>query len=184
MMRLHIVARRAVCLTLLLLPGTLSMASDSLLVTNVRFRASGEHVTIAYDLMAHEGTRSSSGTGLFGGTPSNEYKITLVLQRDRDSLFRYYPRAVTGHVGEGIAAGRDREIRWLVSREFPRGLEGDDFYFMVLAEPMMGSSANARWWWIGIGTAVLGGTVAAILLSGGGNPPPNQPTFPEPPGRP
>ncbi|MBI3788828.1 MAG: hypothetical protein HY276_11315 [Ignavibacteriales bacterium] len=154
---------------------------DSLHIFNVRFETSQNDVLVTYNFLAAEpgndGTRKSATN-----SDRQAYKITLVLKKEHDESFSYNPREVIGDIGLGVREGQNKQIRWMLSKEFPRGLEGDDFYFVVLADPIVQKSNI--WLWIGGSVAVIGGTVAALLLSRGDGDGPAKEPFPSPPGRP
>lgn len=158
-----------------------SAPDDSLHVFNVRFETSQNDVLVTYDFLTTEqgsgGTRNSTSN-----SDRQAYKITLVLKKEHDESFSYNPREVIGDVGLGVREGPNKQIRWMLSKEFPRGLDGDDFYFVVLAEPVVQKSNVLLW--IGASVAVIGGTVAALLLSRGDGDGPAKEPFPSPPGRP
>lgn len=150
-------------------------ASDSLQVANVRFEATSDQVIVSYDLLP-----PSDPTLL--EQKKREYTITLVLKREQDESFRFIPRYVTGDAGAGITEGSNKRIIWQISKELPRGLEGDDFYFVVQVDAIV--ERTTPWLWLGAGAAVLGGTIAAILIFRGNEGPPPLSKFPDPPGRP
>jgi hypothetical protein len=82
-----------------------------------------------------------------------------------------------------VHSGADKRILWNLAEEFPGGLTGDDYYFVV--HQMEESSGISPFVWAGAGAAVLGGV--AYLLFGGSSPEQGgEPagSFPLPPGRP
>jgi hypothetical protein len=93
---------------------------------------------------------------------------------------------ITGDVGTIVFPGQKRRILWEYVKEFPDGLTGDDYYFVVDAE-YIELEGMSPWIWVGGGAAVVGGVVAILLLSGNKDAPPPTPVptgFPQPPGRP
>jgi len=153
-------------LVLHLLWAPLAQAVDQVRVLNVRFAALDEQVVVSYDLE---------------GPPDKVCKVRLVLRREGDPGYRYKPKYVAGDVGGRCRAGKELEIRWDIAREFPKGLEGRDFYFEVEAELRKG---GLGWILAGAGIALAGGVLA---LGGGGSSDGgggSQGNFPQPPGRP
>jgi hypothetical protein len=117
------------------------------IVKNSRFEPQGNNIVIYYDLVAD---------------PDEEYEVQLFLLRESDQNFKYTPQFVSGDVGEGKFAGEEKKIVWDVNREFPDGLEGDDFYFEIKADEV-GSSVI---YYVGAALVAAGGAVA-LLLGGG-----------------
>ncbi|MCK5573622.1 MAG: hypothetical protein KAJ12_12715, partial [Bacteroidetes bacterium] len=137
-------------------------------IQNVRFEVAGELVYVYYDLI---------------GPADRIHKISLTIRRETDRLFIYQPVNITGDVGTIVFPGTERRITWDFTKEFPEGLAGDDYYFVVEteAEKEEGMSSLV---WIGGGVAVAG-VLAIILLSGGSSSDtPPAAGFPPPPGRP
>jgi len=138
-------------------------------IENVRFEVSEGVVFIYYDLLA----------------PLDKvHQVSITLKRESDPLFVYNPINLRGEVGAFVFSGHNRRIMWEISKEYPGGLEGDDFYFVVTAEPPPSVEGTNTLLWVG-GGAAAAGVVALILLSKGEEPPP--PTgggFPGPPARP
>jgi len=139
-------------------------------IENVRFEVSGDLVRVYYDLVA----------------PIDKvHGVRLYLRREGDQLFRYRPLNVTGDVGTIVFPGLKRRIVWDFVKEFPDGLTGEDYYFLVEAD-FEEPEGMSPWIWVGGGAAVVGGVVTILLLSGSSDVPPTPvPTgFPQPPGRP
>lgn len=171
--RVRFLLRTMTCMMTLLLTANSSLhADDSTRVANVRFVSAGNEITISYDL---------AGTNPKNNDNGGKFTISIQLRRDQNPSFRYVPVNVRGSVGPNIAPGSNKKIVWDFSREFPQGLSGDDFYFVVSAEPTIES--NHTMLWVGATAAVLGGTLASILFlhKGGGA---TQAGFPDPPRRP
>jgi hypothetical protein len=136
-------------------------------VENIRVEQEAEKYVILYDLAASK---------------DESYTVTVTLRREGDPSFKREIKNLSGDVGEGKYAGKDRRVTWDFRTEFPAGLEGDDYFFVVEAE--MVSGGISTWVWIGGGVAAAG--LAAALLSGkksDSGPATNQ-TFPGEPGRP
>ncbi|HLX12577.1 MAG TPA: hypothetical protein VKS81_07175 [Bacteroidota bacterium] len=138
-------------------------------VTNVQFETKGDTVTIHYDLV---------------GSPDAVYRIGVVLKKESDQTLRYVPKEISGDIGDAISAGTNKTIIWNLSDEFPRGLDGNDFYFEIGAEDLSPSTSIP---WLGIGAAAVAG--AGVIWFIVSSKPTNQSasnlsSFPKPPGRP
>ncbi len=152
-----------------LVPLTATAADEKTSVENVHFEVAGELVRIFYDL---------------NGPPERVHAVTLTLRRESDSLFVYRPVNLTEDVGTIVFPGQKRRIIWDFTKEFPEGLTGDDYYFVVEAE-MAPTEGISPLIWVGGGVAVAGGVLTLILLSKSKPEPPKPtPDFPLPPGRP
>ncbi len=153
------------------IPAALFAAQDEQnRIENVRFEVSGGLVRVYYDLIA----------------PIDKvHSVRLSLRRESDQLFRYRPLNITGDVGTIVFPGQKRRIVWDYAKEFPDGLIGEDYYFLVEAESVE-TEGMSPWIWVGGGAVVVGGVLALLLLSGSEDLPPTPvPTgFPLPPGRP
>jgi hypothetical protein len=138
-------------------------------VINVRFEVVGELAYVYYDLR---------------GPAPIAHNVRLVLYRESTPLFVYRPVNLTGDVGTVVFPGEKRRIVWDFTKEFPEGLIGADYYFIVEADRPEQESSKT-WLWVGGGVAVVGGVLALLLLGGNeSTPPPPSSTFPNPPGRP
>jgi hypothetical protein len=139
-------------------------------VDNVRFEVAGDIVRVSYDLNA----------------PLDQvHAVRIVLYRETEPAFKYNPVNLTGDVGTIVFPGARRRIIWEFTKEFPEGLSGTDYYFVVEVEATQKESTDL-WWWVGGGAALVGGVVTLLLLSPKAQTPP-QPVpneFPPPPGRP
>jgi hypothetical protein len=136
---------------------------------NVHFENTGDLVFIYYDLLA---------------PIERVHKVSLELRRESDSLYVYKPLILRGDVGAIVIPGQKRRIIWDFPTEFPQGLPGNDFYFVVKAEPVETPTTISPYVWIGGGAAVVGGLLALLLSGGTTPPPPPADVFPQPPGRP
>lgn len=139
-------------------------------VTNVRFQVDHGQVRINYDL---------------AGDPGARYRVSVLLRNGNDSGYSYSPRAITGDVGVGNFAGVNREIVWNISDEFPDGLPGSDYYFVVRAEKITEISGPSLLAVMGTGAAVLAAAVTYFVISGLHSPGAQAAQgLPIPPGRP
>jgi hypothetical protein len=145
---------------------------DEIKAGNISFKVAGSVVVIYYDLNA----------------PATQlYKVTLTLKKRFDTTFVYTPVDVSGDVGTSVVPGENRIMTWKLADEFPKGLPGEDCFFVVGVEPgSAASSAISPVIWIAGGAAVAGGLLALILSSKSNTGGPPQPVlvFPNPPGRP
>ena len=138
-------------------------------VEKVRYEVTQDLVYVYYDLK---------------GPADRPMRINLTLNRESTPLFVYRPVNLTGDIGGVVFPGQGRRIVWDFTKEFPEGLTGEDYYFIVEAQIIETESSNTILW-VGGGALVVAG-VAALLLLGGGEdtPPPVVTSFPAPPGRP
>jgi hypothetical protein len=123
----------------------------------------------------------------FQGDQNKIYEVMIKLKRTSDSDFEIIPDALSGDVGEGKFAGKKNRIVWVINEEEAAQLEGEDFYFDIIAEEIVEGGGIP--WYIFAGGAALAGGTAAILLLGGtdnGETTTDQPSsgFPTPPARP
>jgi hypothetical protein len=137
-------------------------------IENVRFEISADLIRIYYDLNA----------------PIDKvHAVRLILRRENDASFTYRPLNITGDAGTIVFPGQKRRVVWEFTKEFPDGLSGDDFYFVVEAE-YVEPERMSPWIWIG-GGVLVAGIVTLIALPGAEDPPiPPVTGFPVPPGRP
>ena len=139
-------------------------------IDNVRFEASADLIKIYYDLNA---------------PVDLVHDVRITLRRESDITFTYRPLNITGDVGTIVVPGQKRRVVWEILKEFPDGLQGDDFYFVIEAEHVE-PEGTTPWLWIGGGAAVVGGVVLLLSLGGKDEPPiiPTPNVFPQPPSRP
>lgn len=154
------------------LPSGALARPDDIKAGNISFKVAGQVVVIYYDLNA----------------PADQlYKVTLTLKKRFDATFTYTPVDISGDVGQSVVPGENRIITWKLADEFPKGLPGEDCFFVVGVEPGVPAGFQITpLMWIAGGAAVVGGVLLAVLLKGNTVPPPPPPTpgFPSPPGRP
>jgi hypothetical protein len=144
---------------------------DEPVAKNVGFRVNGDVVEIYYDLIA---------------SADQVYAVTITLKKRFEKTYEYKPVSLSGDIGAAVVPGENRRITWKLSSEFPKGLPGEDCFFIV---DITGGSARpsgiSTTVWIVGGAAVLGGVLAAVLLSSKANKEiPPVTGFPTPPGRP
>ncbi len=155
-------------MVLQLAPLSLLADEESTAIENVRFEVAGELVYIYYDLV---------------GPADRIHKIGVTLYRESDRNFLYGPVNITGDVGTIVFPGKGRRITWDFTKEFPEGLAGDDYFFVIETETEKKEGISSLIW-IGGGVAVAG-VLAIVLLSGGDSSTPSSTAgFPPPPGRP
>ncbi len=145
---------------------------DEIKAANISFKVAGQVVVIYYDLNA---------------SADQFYKVSLTLKKRFDTTFTYTPVDISGDVGPSVIPGENRIVTWKLADEFPKGLPGEDCFFVVGVES--GTEAKAGispLIWIAGGAAVLGGVILAVVLKGSTTTPPAPPvvSFPNPPGRP
>jgi len=72
---------------------------------------------------------------------------------------------------------------WAISQEFPEGLQGSDFYFVVQAEEVGQAPSSQIMTWIGSGVAVLAAAATYLILTNykPGSNGPSSSGFPSPP---
>jgi hypothetical protein len=140
-------------------------------IDNVHFEVAGDIVRLNYDLNA---------------PIDRVHAVRAVLYRESDPGFSYHPVNLTGDVGTIVFPGAKRRIIWEFTKEFPEGLIGNDYFFVVEAE-WIEPETSYTWWYVGGGAAAVVGLVTVLLLSGktdGPGPTPVSPAFPGPPARP
>ena len=135
--------------------------------TNVKWVSRANIIVITYDL---------SGSG------KSKYEVFITLRKENDSSFAIIPRAIEGHIGEGVVPGTDREAQWYYRRDYPIGFSGKGYYFEIHVKKK--EEPGNLIYYIAGGAAVVGGIVAIIASSSqpGGPPPPGE--LPMPPVRP
>lgn len=119
-------------------------------VFNVQFsQRADSKVEVTYDLV---------------GNPSKKYSVKLSLRKSgaRGEL-PISRNSVTGTIGENISPGRGLRIIWNLPKDFPKGLEGEGFVFIVEVYERRGGSKLP---WIIAGLAAAAGGGAAYLLLG------------------
>jgi hypothetical protein len=141
------------------------LTDEQIKARNIRYQVEGTMVIVRFDL---------------DGPQDREYAIKL--KREQNQSFLHVPRATTGDIGEGRFAGKDRQINWDIFKEFPEGLDGNDYYFVVEVELL--SRGMSPLWYVGGGLAILGGAAALLLGKSSPASPATTESFPKPIGRP
>ncbi|MFH0991059.1 MAG: hypothetical protein V1799_13705 [bacterium] len=145
---------------------TKGWAGEDIVVKNIRFEFTGNKVLIHYDVI---------------GPAGQQYNIKVLLKRRKNPRFEFVPKAISGDVGEGRSGGYGKQIVWEIERDFPNGLDGDDFYFRIEAEVI--TAGSSLLYYLG-GGAVVVGTAAYFLLMKKTDSGVSEGTFPKPIGRP
>ncbi len=141
-------------------------APEDVRSSNVRWVTKEDVIIINYDLF---------------GTPDSRYAIDVVMKNEKDPTFSIVPKTVEGDIGEGTFAGANREIRWYFRQDYPRGFEGEGYYFEIHVKTV-GQQSNLLYYLIG-GAALAGGAI--LLLTGKSSSSTNGSTdLPMPPARP
>lgn len=149
-------------------PGNSQSISDKNdIVKNVKYTVTNGTVYITYDLSGNE---------------EQLFAISLILKKADYKNFTYLPKTVTGDIGDDQTAGKNKEIIWELRNDFPEGLSGEDYYFIVQAEEVDGSANILTWAGIGIAAAVA--AVTYIIVGNGNSSENSSNSFPSPPGRP
>ena len=106
-----------VLLLFLFVPG--NTFSQNVKVKNVFFEQDKEKIFISYDLF---------------GAIDKKFKVSLSLSNDKGKSYRIIPKAVHGDIGDDVVPGIDKQIIWEFTKDYPGGLQGEDFVFAVDAE--------------------------------------------------
>jgi hypothetical protein len=122
---------------------------EKIKVDNIRHKIVDGDIVIIYDL---------------NGPADYEYTLKLTMKRKSNGVFQYKPRNLSGDIGKGFFSGKDRQIVWKISKEFPSGFFNEDFYFEVNVDQISQNSGSNTLLWIGAGAVVIGGGVAAYYL--------------------
>ena len=143
--------------------------NSSEIVDNVNYSVADDKVIVTYDLL---------------GDPDQLYKVSLILRRTSSKDVMYIPKTVSGDIGEGHYSGKGKRIVWNIKEDFPGGLSGQDFYFMIRAVKI--ESGPDILLWTGIGVAAVAAVATYLIVgsesgSDSGN---SSGSFPLPPGRP
>lgn len=169
-MHAFMVRLRPLCLLLVSLllaeplAPSLAFSGEDITVKNVRFEVSGNRILITYDLT---------------GPSDQTYIIKVTLKRRQIPSYENVPKTVSGDIGEGKYSGTGRQINWEMLRDYPNGLEGDDYYFRI--EAKMISQGSNFLYYLGGGVAVVGAAAYFLLVKKATV---DEGNFPQPSGRP
>ena len=142
---------------------------SSHLVKDVHFSTSDNKVWIFYDLQ---------------GDKKATYQIQLLASTNGGKTYTISPTNVSGDIGRDVKAGKKKEIIWHIMEDYPEGLQGSDFQFLIKAH-REGPAINHRLLkFAAIGVAAVGVGVVLILLLSGSNSAGSSGGFPLPPPRP
>lgn len=135
-----------------LVSSSFAVFSQEPAVQNVRFiQRADSKVEVTYDLI---------------GNPAQKYAVRLSLVKSGSrAAFPISKESLSGSVGEAVSPGRGLRILWNLPKDYPRGLDGEGFVFIVEVYEMKRGGSAAPWLIGGLG--VGGGVVALLLLSGG-----------------
>ncbi len=158
-------------LILVLIAGLPCRAQDKALRegrgSNVRWTKKNDVIVINYDLL---------------GPPDSKYEVSVAMKKDKDTSFVLVPKNVEGHVGEGVTAGNDREIRWYYRTEYKLRIQDEEFYFEIQVKSI--KEENHLLYYIAGGAAVAGGILAIIIGKNQSGGPTLVSELPLPPARP
>jgi hypothetical protein len=162
--------------TLILLVTTSAFAQSTTenvnsIAENVKYLVSDGKVYITYDLP---------------GSTNQLYDVSLILKRAGKVEAGYEPITVSGNIGESQRGGKNKQIIWDLKKDFPEGLAGEDFYFIVRAEKI-DEGSDFLIWVAGIGLAAVAAVVTYTVVSDESESSSSQSpvgSFPPPPGRP
>ncbi|MFI5236317.1 MAG: hypothetical protein ACHQLA_00085 [Ignavibacteriales bacterium] len=154
------------------IPQSTSGDKEGDIAENVKFTVINKKIYINYDLP---------------GNSNQLYDVSLILKRISNSEAVYEPITVSGDIGEGRHGGKNKLITWDMQKDFPGGLSGEDFYFVVRAEKITEESNLLMW--AGIGLATVAAVVTYVVVGGAETEsseqdPGGSGSFPPPPGRP
>lgn len=94
--------------------------TQSVKVSNIHFRTIDDKIEVFYDL------------------PKNfdSIQVKIVFRKKSSPTFRYYPKIISGDVGQGIFSDSNRKIIWYYKKEPPHLFTGSGFYFKITAAKM------------------------------------------------
>lgn len=150
---------------LILFGGTNIIFSQDVRISNTEYRVNEENIIIIYDLK---------------GDLDETYLIECFLMRETQPNFKHKLRYADGDIGTGKFIGNQKSIRWNYKKEFPLGLTGSDFYFLVTVDEISSGFA----WYYYAGAAALGGAAAAFLFRGNKDSKTTEPVYAPFPSRP
>lgn len=127
-------------------------------VTNVHYTQIQDSVIIYYNLISH--------------APNERYRVHLYLSMDGGKNFNLTPQSVSGDVGADILPGNQRRIVWNVLKDYPDGINGKSYQFLIRAQPQNNNSnknpkihhSHLLGYLLIGGVVGLAGTAAGILI--------------------
>jgi hypothetical protein len=134
---------------------------DDIRAINVKWTMKNEVIILSYDLT---------------GSPDIKYEVKVIMKRENDTTFYAIPNSVEGDIGEGYFSGVKKEIRWYYRRDYPQGLQGEDYYFEIEVKEV--AKQNALLYYIAGGVVVTAGVVALLMSKNPSVPPPRELPFP------
>jgi len=135
-------------IVLFLLAFTCPLQGQEPQVQNVQFtQRVDSNVEVSYDLT---------------GNPAKKYSVRLSLVKSGSrAAFPISKESLSGNVGEAVSPGRGLRIIWYLPKDYPRGLEGEGFVFLVeVFEPSRGGKPP----WIIAGLAAATAWVGSAYI--------------------
>jgi len=130
-------------------------------VANVRVDREGDRLVVTYNLVGNE----------------DAYTVNLLLSTNNGKTFEPLPKTLAGAIGENVTPGKEKQIVWAATEDFPKGFTGSENRFRLSVE----SEGGGLYWVIGsVLTAGAGATAAAVLGVFGGESGSNLPNSPPP----
>jgi hypothetical protein len=143
------------------------LTADQTRSSNVRWTKKNDVIIINYDLL---------------GQADAKYDVRVVMKKDKDPSFVFTPKNIEGHIGEGVSAGTDREIRWYFRTEYTLRIQSDECYFEIQVRKM--DEPSHLLYYIAGGAALVGGVLGIILSKNQSGGPELVSTLALPPARP
>lgn len=134
---------------------------DDVRAVNVKWALKNEVIVLNYELP---------------GSPDKKYDVKVIMKRESDPIFYAVPATVEGDIGEGYFSGLKKEIRWYYRRDYPQGLQGEDYFFEIQVKEV--AKPNTLLYYIAGGVAVTAGVVALLMSKNPSSPPPRELPFP------
>jgi hypothetical protein len=94
--------------------------------------------------------------------PGKKYTVSTALSKDKGKTYDVDLLSLEGDAGKDITPGINKTITWNMLKDYPRGLEGEDFVFAVDAKLQKGAE---KWPYLA-GAAVAGGAAYFVIQSG------------------
>ncbi len=130
-------------------------------VANVKVDREGDRLIVTYNLVGND----------------DSYTVELLLSTNDGETFEPLPKTLAGAIGEEVTPGKEKQIVWAATEDFPEGFTGSENRLRVSVEP----EGGGLYWIIGsVLTAGAGATAAAVLGVFGGESGSNLPNSPPP----